>query len=109
VNRAKTRKTSPQISIKDAKNLPWIERLLRNFGHGFIKKGRGNVFRWVISDYKDLIKFVELVNGKFRTPKIEALHRLMDWLNANIPYCNIPKLPIDPSPSAQRAGWFCRF
>jgi hypothetical protein len=82
----------------------WIEKLLQVFGHGFIKKERINIYRWVITDYNGLIKFVELVNGKFRTPKIDAgrgsqarlaLHRLIDWLNANVPNCNLSKLPID--------------
>ena len=57
VNRAKTRKTSPQVVITlENKNLPWIEKLLIIFGHGFIKKERGNISRWVISDYKGLIE-----------------------------------------------------
>ena len=101
MDRAKTlKKSSPQVVITlDSKNLLWIEKLLQVFGHGFLKKKKGpnNIHRWVITDYKGLIKFVELVNGKFRTPKIEALHLLIYWLNANVPDRNIPKLPIDSS------------
>jgi hypothetical protein len=43
-----------------------------------------------------VIKVIGLVNGKFRTPKIEALNRATDnlnkWRNANL-----PKLPLDTS------------
>jgi hypothetical protein len=31
---------------------------------------------------KSIQKIAVLLNGNMRTPKIEALHRLIDWLNA---------------------------
>ena len=34
-----------------------------------------------IQDIKGLIKITQIINGNFRTPKIEALHRLINWLN----------------------------
>lgn len=49
--------SGPQVVITlENKNLPWIEKLLIVFGYGFIKKERGNISRWVISDYKGLIE-----------------------------------------------------
>lgn len=39
-----------------------------------------------------LIKFAELETRRVGTPKIEALHRLIDWLNANVPNCKLPEL-----------------
>lgn len=30
-----------------------------------------------------LLKVINLINGKMRTPKIEALHRLINWFNLN--------------------------
>jgi hypothetical protein len=44
---------------------------------------------------------VNSVNGKFRTPKIHALHALIDFLNAK--QNNIIKLSLDTSPLASNA------
>jgi hypothetical protein len=42
---------------------------------------------------------VSLINGHMRTPKIEALHRLMKWLNNRPDQIeNCPLLPLDNSP-----------
>jgi len=42
---------------------------------------------------------VSLINGHMRTPKIEALHRLMKWLNNRPDQIeNFPLLPLDNSP-----------
>ena len=35
----------------------------------------------LIQDVTTLEKIVVLINGKMRTPKIEALYRLIDWFN----------------------------
>ena len=50
------------------------ERL--NLGH--LQKSKGNYYLWEIQDIKGLICMTNLINGKMRTPKIEALHRLID-------------------------------
>jgi hypothetical protein len=42
-----------------------------------------------------------------RTPKIEALYRLIDWLNKNR-NSNITKLPLDKSPLSDNA-WLSGF
>ena len=36
----------------------------------------------LFQDLNSIQKIAVLLNGKMRTPKIEALHRLIDWLNA---------------------------
>ncbi|MBN1463774.1 MAG: hypothetical protein JW922_08905, partial [Paludibacteraceae bacterium] len=36
----------------------------------------------LIQDTKTLYLVANLINGNMRTPKIEALHRLIDWLNS---------------------------
>nr|AYE93201.1 LAGLIDADG homing endonuclease [Termitomyces sp.] len=36
----------------------------------------------LFQDLKSITKIAVLLNGNMRTPKIEALHRLTDWLNA---------------------------
>ena len=38
-----------------------------------------------------------MINGYFRTPKIEALHRLINWLNLKYD-TNVPILGIDSTP-----------
>lgn len=50
-----------------------------------------------------LLKLVLLINGYMRTPKIEALHRLITWLNLKH-NTNIPLLTIDMSP-LKESSW----
>ena len=68
---------------------------------GYIQKSKGNYYFWEIQDIKGLIFITNLINGKMRTPKIEALHRLIDWLNiknnSNIPHPS----GVDNSPTAR--------
>lgn len=49
-----------------------------------------------ISEKDKIIEVIKLINGKFRTPKIERLHKAIDRLNLlyNI---NIEKLPLNNS------------
>lgn len=37
----------------------------------------------VISPVVGLKKIVSLINGELRTPKIDQLYKLIDWLNKN--------------------------
>ena len=47
----------------------------------------------LIQDLNSIQNIAVLLNGKMRTPKIEALHRLIDWLNARLKdKTNISKL-----------------
>jgi len=54
-----------------------------------------------------VVKVVELINEKMRTPKVAALHRLITYLNLNRKY-NFPLLPVDTSPLESNA-WFAGF
>lgn len=62
------------------KDLPLAEILVKRL-NGTLNKTTGNWY--VLSIYKlsALHELAKLVNGKFRTPKIEALCRLINWLN----------------------------
>ena len=52
----------------------------------------------MIQDLNSIQNIAVLLNGKMRTPKIEALHRLIDWLNARLKdKTNISKLGLDNS------------
>ena len=52
--------------------------------------------RYNITNADAVINVINLVNGKFRTPKIQALHNAINnlnkWRNANL-----LKLPLDTS------------
>ncbi len=49
---------------------------------GYINyRASGQSCRLVIKDNVTLLNVVNLINGCMRTPKIEALHRLIEWLN----------------------------
>ena len=63
-----------------AKDLPLAE-FLAEVLEGTLNKASGDYY--VLSVYKQsaLHAICKLINGKFRTPKIEALHRLINWLN----------------------------
>lgn len=63
----------------------------------------------LFQDLNLIQKIAVLINGKMRTPKIEALHRLIDWLNikVNNDY-KISKLEIDKS-SLGSNPWFAGF
>ena len=41
--------------------------------------------------------FAKLVNGKFRTPKLEALHRFITWINNYGKFEHLELLPVDDS------------
>lgn len=64
---------------------------------------------YLIQDIATLQKVTVLINGKFRTPKIEALHRLIDWFNAR-PNQKVPmlKLGLDTSNISNNA-WLSGF
>ena len=54
----------------------------------------------LFQDLNSVRKIAVLLNGRMRTPKIEALHRLIDWLNAKdalVKKSQISKLGLDSS------------
>nr|YP_009690274.1 LAGLIDADG homing endonuclease [Fomitiporia mediterranea]QEG57054.1 LAGLIDADG homing endonuclease [Fomitiporia mediterranea] len=68
---------------------------------------KGGTFCWslkrtyvtlLIQDTKTLYFLAKLIKGKMRTPKIEALHRLIEWLNKRPNNKALPKLVLDSSP-----------
>lgn len=63
----------------------------------------------LFQDVNSIQKIAVLLNGNMRTPKIEALYRLIDWLNAksnnNV---KLSKLELDNSPLSSNA-WLTGF
>jgi hypothetical protein len=93
----KDNKNASRIRIAfNSKDLPLALIIQKNLNGGNIYKKKGkNAYTYEISDIKNLIKLVDLVNGNMRTPKIVQLYKLIDWIN-NKNY-NIIKLPLDIS------------
>lgn len=81
------------FNIKDK---PLADKLLEFIGKGSIVRRKSNSIELRFSAFKSLKFIVNLINGKFRTPKIEQLQKLIDWMNKKHSL-NIEKLPLDNS------------
>lgn len=61
----------------------------------------GQSCRIVFKKYETKLKVVQLINGYMRTPKIEALHRLIAFINSkhntNIPFLGLNTTPLKDS------------
>lgn len=69
----------------------------RRIGYGsIIKQKNKQAISLVIAKKRGILDLVNLVNGKFRTNKIERLYRLIEYLNGGLKEC-IPFLPRDLS------------
>lgn len=81
-----------------------IKQLLNT---GVIYEEKTEVCRYSITNSDDVINIINLVNGKFRTPKVLALYKAIDnlnqWRNASL-----FKLPLDTS-SLESNGWLSGF
>ena len=84
------------------------EKLIKYIGSGSIVRRKSNSIELRFSSWISLIKIIKLVNGKFRTPKIDQLYKLIDWINIKEPSINIPKLPLDNS-SLDSNSWLTGF
>ena len=102
------------FNIKDE---PLAKKLHAVLGFGrFEYPKAGNYLVFYVGDYDGLYKLVTLINGKFRTPKLEALHKLIDWLNSKRissplhmeKYSELVKNGLDLSPIFENA-WLAGF
>lgn len=75
-------------------------------GTVYNKQNAGYIL-WQIQKKEDVIKIISIINGYMRTPKIEALHRAINWFN-NFDNCNINCLDLDLSPIDSNA-WLAGF
>jgi len=91
--------------IKDA---PLAKKLLSiiEFGH-IAYKPKNKACVLTVSPVKGLVKIINLINGELRTPKINQVYLLIDWLNINHSL-NIKKLPIK-SGSLSKDSWLAGF
>lgn len=80
---SKGRKQAAHVEIEFAiEDLLLAKKLQEVLSGGYINyRASGQSCRLVIKDNVTLLNVVNLINGCMRTPKIEALHRLIEWLN----------------------------
>nr|YP_025853.1 intronic ORF at intron 1 of nad5 [Moniliophthora perniciosa]AAQ74271.1 intronic ORF at intron 1 of nad5 [Moniliophthora perniciosa] len=91
----------------NAKDLPLAMIIQQKLATGHIYKIKGkNAYTYRISNIVNLIKFIDIINGFMRTPKIYNLNKLIDYLN-NKGY-SINKYPLDNSPIDSNA-WLAGF
>lgn len=98
----KGRKTYPSIQIVFAlMDLPLALKVQETLGHGSISRKKSKAaYIFAVNSKEGLIKIINLLNGKFKTDKIYALSKLIEWykvkgLNLNL----LPKsiIPLDSS------------
>jgi hypothetical protein len=74
--------TSPKIVFTfHNKEIPMYDKLKQTLGTGVIYREKNGVCRYSITNADAVINVINLVNGKFRTPKIQALYKAIDNLN----------------------------
>lgn len=103
------KKYRPKILIVFAvSDKPLADKLasITNTGTVYAKLNAGHVI-WHIQKTEDVIKIINIINGFMRTPKIEALHRAINWFNT---YDNLQLecLNLDNSPINSNA-WLAGF
>lgn len=81
------------------KDEPLAVKIKETLGGGTIVHAKNNGhIDLLFQDITSIQKIAVLLNGNMRTPKLEALYRLIDWLNAKQPeQLNITKLELDHS------------
>jgi len=100
----------PSIQIAfHLKDIALALLIQKNLKYGSIHRVKGaNAYILYINSNEGIVDIVNLINGKFRTPKILALHSLIDWLNIRSADAQIQKLPVDTSPLMSNA-WLSGF
>jgi hypothetical protein len=91
------------FALKDRRLAELLQSL---FGGKIYDHPTKNLTRWLVQDKKSVTNIINLINGKLRTPKINSLHDIIDFLNAKGD--NIIKLPLDTSPLNSNA-WLAGF
>lgn len=82
LRKGKREKISPKIVFTfGKKELKMYEKLQDILKTGSINIEKIDVGRYSITNADAVINLINLINGKFRTPKIIALHKAIDNLN----------------------------
>lgn len=93
-------KNYPSIQfILPLKDLPLALIIQKELGQGMLQRKKGvNAYILNINNYEGLILLTNLLNGYMKTPKINELYLLIDWLNNNISNLNIKKASLNNDP-----------
>lgn len=82
-------------------DLEFVKVLQKRIGHGNIYFAKNTeTVRLMIQNLQGVLTVLNMINGKMRTPKINALYNMIDWLNMHKlgEKDQITKLPLDSSP-----------
>jgi len=94
-NKGKLNYPSIQI-VFHLKDLPLALVIQKILGFGSLIRKKGvNAYVLYINNHEGILKLVQLLNGNMRTPKINSLYNLIDWLNNKNPELNLSKLPLN--------------
>lgn len=90
----------PSIQIVfHLKDLPLALMVQKTIGFGSLIRKKGvNAYILTINNQVGLFKIVQLLNGNMRTPKIQSLYRLIEWLNNKDSNLNLSILPVCSRP-----------
>lgn len=107
---SKGRINYPSIQIVfHLKDLPLALLIQKELKNGSISRKKGvNAYILTINNLEGLIFLTSLINGNMRTPKINALNNLIDWLNIKFKGINIPKKSLNNSQLKSNA-WLSGF
>ena len=96
----------PSIQIVyHKKDLPLALLIQKNLGFGSLISKKGvNAYILYINDKKGILNLVNLLNGNMKTPKINSLYKLIDWLNNKNSNLNLTKLPLNTD-SLKNDAW----
>lgn len=96
----------PSIQIVfHLKDLPLALLIQKNLGFGSLIRKKGvNAYILYINDQKGILNLVHLLNGNMKTPKINSLYKLIDWLNNKNTNLNLTKLPLNKD-SLKNDAW----
>ena len=100
----------PSIQIAyHLKDLPLALLIQKNLGYGSLIRKRGlNAYIYYVNDKKGILNLINLLNGNMKTPKINSLYNLIDWLNNKNPHLNLIKLPLN-NLSLNKDAWLSGF
>nr|YP_009327821.1 hypothetical protein [Epichloe typhina]APB96779.1 hypothetical protein [Epichloe typhina] len=84
-----------------------FEKLKKILNTGVIQIEKNGACRYSITNWEAVTNIINLINGKFRTPKILALYKAIDNLN-KWRNTNLSKLPLDTS-NLESNSWLAGF
>lgn len=100
----------PSIQITfNLKDVPLALIIQKCLGHGSLSKKKGvSAYVLTINNYTGLLLLVSLLNGNMRTPKINSLWLLINWLNSRFTNLNLIKSPLNTD-SIMGTPWLAGF